>query len=319
MTIRERLIELREVFFDWVSDLFLSLAKSFGYPNNPGMPILPTQTFFWNKPSFKDILSVRKLRFPPHVSPKNYIEVFLGSLPKPVPLVRHFYESHTDGYYNFYIENYKNIVFLPNWFSEFLQIRCNFCLDITFLEVFRETLFTILVCYYQIVQLRIFLGWLCNINPYIFPFNFFIALVDWLEESSYGFIPVFGGVSFSTPLLMSVVGKIADTVNHIVFTMPYLPSEGVPSFAIVDGEVKKVLNFTYLPILWYKYPIPQKVLEYWYYERPDIYAYYERAYGNIIKSIRFAELNLDTLIIFNLHSDFLQTIMDNFTYLTHLY
>jgi hypothetical protein len=31
-----------------------------------------------------------------------------------------------EGFYNFYIENYKNIYFLPDWFSEFLQVNYMF-------------------------------------------------------------------------------------------------------------------------------------------------------------------------------------------------
>jgi hypothetical protein len=65
--------------------------------------------------------------------------------------------------YNFYIENYKNIYFLPDWLSEFLQVTITFCLDITLFREIREVLFIGLVIYSQIV-IRITLSWFIYIN-----------------------------------------------------------------------------------------------------------------------------------------------------------
>ncbi|MFA9263063.1 MAG: hypothetical protein ACEQSB_07020, partial [Undibacterium sp.] len=39
-----------------------------------------------------------------------------------------------------------------------------------------------------------------------------------------------------------------------------------------------VLVFHYLPILWYRYPIPNEIREFWYNERPDILDYMQKAY-----------------------------------------
>jgi hypothetical protein len=179
------------------------------------------------------------------------------------------------------MENYKNIIFLPNWLSEFLQVQCNFCLDISFLEVCREVVFAILVTYYYMISFRIFIAWLISINPYTFPIAYFIAFVDWIEEYAIGLMPVIGGIGLATPLLLTLIGKAADSLNHLVFTMPFLPSEGVPGKAIVNGDVKDVLIFKYLPILWYKYPIPNEIREFWYNERKDILNYMQEAYKNV--------------------------------------
>ena len=73
--------------------------------------------------------------------------------------------------------------------------------------------------------------------------------------------------------------KIADSVNHLVFTMPFLPSEGNKVKMLIDGELKDVVQFHYLPYLWYKYPIPQTLREFWYSERPDILNFMEKNYG----------------------------------------
>ena len=41
--------------------------------------------------------------------------------------------------------------------------------------------------------------------------------------------------------------------------------------------MKDVLVFHYLPILWYRYPIPNDIREFWYNERPDILYYMQKA------------------------------------------
>ena len=141
--------------------------------------------------------------------------------------------------------------------------------------------FAILVTYYYMISFRIFIAWLISINPYTFPIAYFIAFVDWIEEYAIGLMPVVGGIGLATPLLLTLIGKAADSLNHLVFTMPFLPSEGVPGKAIVNGDIKDVLIFKYLPILWYKYPIPNEIREFWYNDRPDILKYMQEAYKNV--------------------------------------
>jgi hypothetical protein len=131
------------------------------------------------------------------------------------------------------------------------------------------------------ISFRIFIAWLISINPYTFPIAYFIAFVDWIEEYAIGLMPVVGGIGLATPLLLTLIGKAADSLNHLVFTMPFLPSEGVPGKAIVNGDIKDVLIFKYLPILWYKYPIPNEIREFWYNDRPDILKYMQEAYKNV--------------------------------------
>jgi hypothetical protein len=47
--------------------------------------------------------------------------MIFGPTPKVEAVPRYIYESKEEGFYNFYIENYKNIYFLPDWLSEFIQ------------------------------------------------------------------------------------------------------------------------------------------------------------------------------------------------------
>jgi hypothetical protein len=135
--------------------------------------------------------------------------------------------------------------------------------------------------FYQVVTVRMILGWIITINPYTSPWNYFIALVDWTDESLLGLVPTLFGVNLSGPILMTLIGKIADSLNHLVFTMPFLPSEGEPGKIVINDELKDILIFRYLPILWYKYPIPNEIREFWYTQRPDILKYMQTAYKEL--------------------------------------
>ena len=281
MNIREQLLTLRESFFTLVAKLIQKIATTYGFPENPGMPLLPVDTYKWNIPTLTDNLPVRKVPFPPQLFPRNYVEVIFGRIPKPTVIPRIFYESKTEGYYSFYIENFKNLFFLPNELSEFLQVRCGFCLDLTFLEICHQTLFCMLVGYCYLISIRIFIAWMLTINPYTVPSIWVVSLIDWIEDATLGLIPTIGGVNLSTVLLSTIVGKFGDAVNHLVFTMPFLPSEGVLGRIMVDGEYKYVLKFRYLPILWYQYPIPNDIRYYWYTERLDILVYMQKAYEKL--------------------------------------
>jgi hypothetical protein len=46
--------------------------------------------------------------------------------------------------------------------------------------------------------------------------------------------------------------------------MPFLPSEGEETKLLINQQMKDVLVFHYLPILWYRYPVPNDIREFWY-------------------------------------------------------
>jgi uncharacterized protein YggT (Ycf19 family) len=212
-----------------------------------------------------------------------------GPVPKVEPVPRYMYESKEEGFYNFYIENYKNIYFLPDWFSEFLQVRLNICLDTTVLESVREVLFVGLVVYSQII-VRIALSWFISINPYIFPWCYLSAAVDWTEEILQGIIPSILGINITGSVFLGVLGIVADSLNHLVLTMPFLPSEGEESKLLINQQLKDVVIFHYLPVLWYRYPIPNEIRKFWYEERPDILDYMQKAYQDL--NIQFLPDNI---------------------------
>jgi hypothetical protein len=54
--------------------------------------------------------------------------------------------------------------------------------------------------------------------------------------------------------------------------MPFLPSEGEETKLLINQH-ERCFSFHYLPILWYRYPVPNDIREFWYRERPDILNY----------------------------------------------
>ena len=287
MSLDEKFIPVRNAFYEIVKHFFETIATRFGYPENPGMPTIPDVT---NRSEFLSSLPRHKTFWPPAQQPQTWFEMIFGTYPKLEPVNRYIYESQEEGFYNFYIENYRNIYFLPDWLSEFLQIRLNICLDITSLEMMREIIFVGLVIYSQVVVLRIALAWLIFINPYTFPWAYIVAAVDWTEDVFQGIIPAVFGVNLTTTIFLGAIGILGDTLNHVVFTMPFLPSEGEEKKLLINEQLKDVLMFHYFPILWYRHPIPNELREFWYKERPDILEYLQTFYHDV--NIQFLPDNM---------------------------
>lgn len=269
---------VRDALYGKVGVFFEKIAQHYGYPENLGMPTI-SRVLQENGSGFG--LQKRTTFFPPPQFPETWFEMIFGPAPKVDTLPRYIYETKEEGFYNFYIEDYRNTFFLPDWFSEFLQIKLNLCLDITVLEVIREVLFIGLIFYSQMVILRIAISWLIYINPYSFPWSYLTTAVDWTEDSLQGIVPSLFGVNMTGTIFLGALGVIADSLNHLVFTMPFLPSEGESTQLVINSEMKDVLVFHYLPALWYKYPIPNDIREFWLAERPDILEYMKIAYHDL--------------------------------------
>ena len=282
MSLDEKFIPVRTAIYDMVSNLFQKLAGFLGYPDNPGMPtIYEMPSEIYARRSFLEALPTHRTNWPPMQRPETWFEMIFGPSPKVDSIPRYIYESKEEGFYNFYVENYRNMFFLPDWLSEFLQVRLNLCLDISLLETIREVLFIGLLIYSQIVILRITISWFIYINPYTFPWCYLTAAVDWTEDVLQGLVPAILGVNITATVFLGLLGVLADSLNHLVFTMPFLPSEGEESKLLINQQMKDVLVFHYLPISWYRYPIPNNIREYWYNERPDILEYMQKAYKDL--------------------------------------
>jgi len=223
MSLDDKFALARNIFYDKVGELFENIARQFGYPENVGMPTISERLL--NNDAFQG-LPKRITYFPPAQRPETWFEMIFGPAPRVETLPRYIYETKDEGFYNFYIENYRNIFFLPDWISEFIQVQLNICLDISLLEITREVIFIGLMFYSQMVILRIAISWLIYINPYTFPWSYLTTAVDWTEDTLQGIVPSIFGVNVTGSIFLGALGVVADSLNHLVFTMPFLPGEG---------------------------------------------------------------------------------------------
>ena len=220
---------------------------------------------------------------------------------------RTFYEHKSDGFYNFYVPNYKNIFFLPDWLSQWLQINFNISVDTTPLEIIQQSIFLGLIGFFFLVEFRMKLYWFLTINPYTRPWIYLISLTDWIQDFMTGLSPVMLGVDLTAPIILGLTGKLADSLNHLVFTMPFLPSEGQPGKMMIDNEVQDVILFRYLPSLWYTHSIPNSLREFWYTQRIDILNFMKKNYAHL-----HIEFLPDRIISQSQHIS--KPLADNFTH-----
>jgi uncharacterized protein YggT (Ycf19 family) len=225
---------------------------------------------------------------------KSYLEIFFpkGLQFKEASLF--FYKDNVEGYYNFIVTQ-KNPLFLPNWVSEIIQIFGNQHINTANLRTLQEWTFGFLNKFRVLCEIRAAMWWWLMFNPYQEPFNTLRVLTEWYLTAFTGTFPIILGIDIGPSISISLLGFILDGLNRLVFTMPYLPSEGekfnITNLSTLDNpalvnligklDVEEVRIFRYLPSLWYKYPIPDNLREYWYTKKPEILQYFLKNYGNL--------------------------------------
>ena len=281
MVFNNRIKEIQKIIYDSSKITLDFIAKFLGYPEVPGMPVFPVNSELREQFTNQELLPEHITEIPPDQiqRPETLSEALFGTFPYTMPVEKHFYQHKAEGYYNFYVENYSNMYFLPDWLSGYLQIHFNITVDHSNLELGRDVFFYVILLYGAIVSIRTTLFWMLAINPYTFPWVFAVDFVDWIYDGLAGILPCFVGIDLVPTFLAMLIGKITDSANHLVFTMPFLPSEGNKVKMLIDGELKDVVQFHYLPYLWYKYPIPMNLREFWYSQRPDILNFMEKNYS----------------------------------------
>lgn len=215
----------------------------------------------------------------------SWSRILWGHLPETyvIPRVSFIDTEQGLGYYNFYFIRYRNMFFLPDSISEFLQVNdilgCATSMDK--IEAIRESIFIGLTFYMLIINFRALMFWFLSINTYGLPWILLNTFVDWSDDLIDAISPVISGVSVGTMILTTLVGMLADSLNRFVFTMPYLPSEGYKTTRLIDGRLMPTIQFDGLPKLWYEYQIPNVIREYWFYDEPNIFGFMYKTYTDL--------------------------------------
>ena len=196
MVFDNRIKEVKEIVYGGSRVFFDSIAGFLGYPDVPGMPIFPLDAKARDQLVSQDLLSKHITDVPPNQfqQPETLTEALFGTFPYTMPVEKHFYQHKAEGFYNFYVENYKNMYFLPDWLSGYIQIHFNITVDHSNLELCRDVFFYVVLLYGAIVSIRTTLFWMLAINPYTYPWVFCVDFVDWIYDSLAGILPCFVGI-----------------------------------------------------------------------------------------------------------------------------
>jgi hypothetical protein len=283
MTLANEIIYRKLQFIDTLETFVEKIATYFfNYPEVLGMDVQPP--YDAQKIAFEQYvrqLPVHQTRTPPPAMPTKLSEVFFGNVPEFHKITRTLYQHKKDGFYNIHIPDYQNIWFLPDWLSKWIQLNLEITVDVAPLEHVQQAIFVALVLFYFLIEFRVKLYWFLTINPYTRPWVYLIALTDWLNDWVAGMAPVLFGLDYSPTLVLMVIGKLADSLNHLVFTMPFLPSEGTLGRIMSSDKMETVILYRFLPSLWMDEPIPDSLREFWYEQRPDILKFMKKNYHQL--------------------------------------
>jgi len=298
------IFKIKFALLDSFSYFIHLIAGKLNFPLNTGMPKYPVGRVerIGEALLAESKLSSIEYRTPPPPNPTNLWEVFFGNFPilpgDWTAKVAHYTEnmSTNSNPYGFYVFRHSNALYLPDWLALPIQLHWDLS-DVDGLEIVRETVYGMICLYYLLFALRTSLFWIISINPYAKPWIYIISLTDWLHEASTGFMPTAVGIDLFPTFFLAMIGAVGDVFIRLIFTTPYLASEGQNAktwrtYASEEDFLENaysfnpnITEFKHFPIMWYKYPIPNNLREYWYNERPDILEYFLKNYAD--KNIEF--------------------------------
>lgn len=207
--------------------------------------------------------------------------IFFKPLP---PIVHHhifYYNDKQDAFICFLV--YRGATFLPDWISKTLQLYGGYHLveNMAHLYWIQEIVYRFLGMFERLCQWRLFLSLWLIFNPYTFPWSLLVNMTEWFIEGFSGVLPLFFGIDFSGAAALAGLGVVTRYTKNLVFTMPYLPSEGIKE---IVGDYP-VYRFSGFPRLWSEYGIPNELREQWYDQQPEIIEHFLKYYGDIGQDI----------------------------------
>ena len=208
---------------------------------------------------------------------KNWIDILF-------PPPKSYFNSHIfllnsgkDAFIGFIVS--QQATFIPDILSEYIQLYggINAPDDTLSLVIFQRWVYDFVRMFTSLCGFRLLFSLILIINPYTFPWILIVTSTDWFLESLSGLLPVFLGVDFSGVLALNILAAITDYIKKLVFTMPYLPSEGIKE---TIGS-HNVYRFGGIPQLWQEHGIPTELKEEWYKERPEIIEQFFKYYNDV--------------------------------------
>ena len=233
------------------------------------------------------------------------------------PVIHHplfFYEKDADAFICFLVN--QQATFLPDWLSKTLQLYGNIYVaeDTLNLCSYQELMYELLLIFMRLCQFRMFMTMWLIFNPYAQPWILITTATDWFLEILSGSIPSLMGIEFTGSIMLNILSQFIQYIRNLVFTMPYLPSEGVKETI----GFYEMYRFNGFPRIWYENGIPDQLREKWYLEQPEVIKHFltyyssigqdilpsrllEQYYNNYIKqaAITTSLLNFDSVSVIN--------------------
>ena len=222
----------------------------------------------------------------------SWKEVFFGQA-KPMNAITFTPISNVqEGYYAFEFLNYQNLYYLSDYLSAFMQLQLHIN-DHAVAYKWHCAIYDFLIFYGGMWNFRIMMTFYLYVNIYEIPWSYFASSLDWMEDIFGGMAPTFLGTNTFGLMVTLVLGRITDAMNHVVYTMPYLPSEGeyydkeIPNYedrylAMYIPQTEKLVRYHYFPALWYGYGIPDEIRVEWFEKDIVKMEYYYKLYGEIL-------------------------------------
>lgn len=159
----------------------------------------------------------------------------------------------------------EKAVFLPDFVSEFIQRTMNIhTYDLLYTTILREWqfyLYSIIFIFTTLNGVYIFMQMCLFINPYRYPYVLLTELMLPWNQFFEDVCPAFFGYNTGQLVSQVVLMTGLDFVRDVVFTMPFLPSEGILYTAAANANDivpvgEKFYLFNGIPKLWAEHGVP---------------------------------------------------------------
>lgn len=199
----------------------------------------------------------------------------------------------------------KKALFLPDPVSEFIQRALHIhTYDLEYTHIFRECqyfLYIALFTYLTLTQVYFFMCSCLFLNPYTYPYVLLTDLVLPYQLFFEDLFPTIFGFSTGQLAAQLLLGVLMNAIRDLVFTMPFLPSEGVIQVAAANANDLSPVGeqfylFSGIPKLWQAYGIPVDLRTDWFDSgNLNIFKFYETQYPYDIWKVDYLPMDIPRL------------------------
>ena len=237
---------------------------------------------------------IRQWKYYPLLTYRAPLEILQASIK------RYNFNSPEGSPMSFYIEPARNMMFVPDFLEKFLYLTFsarNMSYDNAYWNSLAVAIAGSIIIYLKIGGLKqtmenSFVG----INPFsnIVTTLIYKAYTPWIEKALW-FVPKIANLPMSYTLFFGLLGKVNFVLYHLVFTMPYVPSQGVLKTEKIAKEEIEALFFEGIPESWQileliksdsgivkvlHLSVPNIFRESWYEKHHDIFNFVSSACGD---------------------------------------